>query len=217
MRINRETKYDIIPLKTLSLKYCKLNLGKESFKVYYKYQIVKVIVEEQIKNIDVTKYFNNKDYEDNELYSSLKGYFFEYAAIKQLIFLKDTIFEKPIQYSLTVENIVNIKQYEGNDELNYTNDNFDMLMEKLDNQINPQKKIKKKELLNLNLKTIDKELNSMKKEIIEEEFDSSEEEYDDGNSEDNDDLEENDDFDGGGEKNDNEKKKTLIISFTKIS
>ena len=207
LRINRETKYDIIPLKTLSLKYCKLNLGKESFKVYYKYQIVKVIVEEQIKNIDVTKYFNNKDYEDNELYSSLKGYFFEYAAIKQLIFLKDTIFEKPIQYSLTVENIVNIKQYEGNDELNYTNDNFDMLMEKLDNQINPQKKIKKKELLNLNLKTIDKELNSMKKEIIEEEFDSSEEEYDDGNSEDNDDLEENDDFDGGGEKNDNEKKR----------
>ena len=140
LRVNRETNYDILPLKTLSLKYCKLELGEESFKVYYKYEIVKIIIEELIKNIDVNKYFNNKKYEDNELYSSLKGYFFEYAAIKQLYLLKDSIFDKPINYSLTVENIVKIKQYEGNNELNDTTDNLNLIFEKLDNRVNPVNK-----------------------------------------------------------------------------
>ena len=137
-----------------------MELGEESFKVYYKYKIVKIIIEELIKNIDVNKYFNDKKYEDNELYSSLKCYFFEYAAIKQLYLLKDSIFEKPINYSLTVENIVKIKQYEGNNELNDTTDNLNLIFEKLDNRINPVKKITKRELYQSNLLTINNELNS---------------------------------------------------------
>ena len=193
-----------MPLKTLSLKYCKLELGEESFKVYYKYEIVKIIIEELIKNIDVNKYFNNKDYEDNELYSSLKGYFFEYAAIKQLYLLKDSIFEKPINYSLTVENIVKIKQYEGNNELNDATDNFNMIMEKLDNRINPVKKITKRELFQSNLLTINNELNSRRNEIIEEDINSSEDEYEEENSEENDYIEENDNS------YDNEKRNKII-------
>ena len=204
LRVNRETNYDILPLKTLSLKYCKLELGEESFKVYYKYKIVKIIIEELIKNIDVNKYFNNKDYEDNELYSSLKGYFFEYAAIKQLYLLKNSIFEKPINYSLTVENIVKIKQYEGNNELNDTTDNFNMIMEKLDNRINPVKKITKRELFQSNLLTINNELNSRRNEIIEEDINSSEDEYEEENSEENDYIEENDNS------YDNEKRNKII-------
>jgi len=194
LRINREINYDILPLKTLSLKYCKLTLGKKSFKISYKYPIIKIIVEELIKEFDVKKYFNNKNYEDNELYSSLKGYFFEYAAIKQINFLKDSFFEESIKYTLTVENIVKIKQYEMSDT-NDTNDDktdiFNMIMEQQDNQSIIGQKITKNNLLTTNLTLINNELNIIKKE--KEKDEEPEEENDNEDSEENEINEEKDD------------------------
>ena len=164
LRINRETNYNICPLKTLSLKYCKLELGKEAFKVHYKYPIIKIIVEEIIKDVDVRKYFNNKNYEDNELYSSLKGYFFEFAAIKQINLLKDVLFEEPIKYSLSVDNLVKIKQFDGNNKNDTKTDKFNMIFEQLDNQNIPAQEITKKDLLNKNLDLVNKELTIIERE-----------------------------------------------------
>ena len=194
LRINRETNYDILPLKTLSLKYCKLQLGKESFKVSYKYPIIKIIIDELIKDIDVKKYFNNKNYEDNELYSNLKGYFFEYAAIKQINLIKDQLFEEPIEYSLTVENIINIKQYEEKNKKDYNADTFKMLIEELNNTNTSRQEITRKDLLEDNLKLVNEELTIREKEKnnngnidiegqINDVIEDSEEQSDDENSE----------------------------------
>ena len=195
LRINRETNYDVLPLKTLSLKYCKLELGKKFFKVHYKYPIVKIIIDDLIKGIDVKKYFNNKDYEDNELYSSLKCYFFEYAAIKQIKLMKNTLFEEPIKYSLTVENILNIKQYEANETNKFNADKFNMIFKQLDNQNVFGIEITKKDMLNNNLKLITDELNIRRKEIKQEEIIEEEDE--------NEDYEENENDENSEENNDN--------------
>ena len=121
--------------------------------MHYKYPKVKIIIDELIKDIDVKKYFNNKDYENNELYFSLKGYFFEYASINQINLLKNKIFEELIEYSLTVKNILCFKPYESNN-VNAQDDTFKMILDQLENKNISPKEITKKDLLNKKLKLI---------------------------------------------------------------
>ena len=210
LRINRETNYDILPLKTLSLKYCKLQLGKESFKVYYKYPIIKVIVDELIKDIDIKKYFNNKEYKDKDLFSNLKGFFFEYALIKQINLIKDKLFDEPIEYSLIVENIINIKQYEVKDKNDYKADTFKMIIEQLDNSTFSEQEITKKDLLKANLKLVNDELLIREKETKNNEIEDIDEQSDDEIE----DSEKQSDSEYS-EENENSEEKDIILSIMK--
>ena len=114
-KIGTQINYEILNIKTLSLKYCKLMFEKETFSIQYKFQFIENIVNKKIKEIDTQDYFIKKKYKENELYNELKGKFFEYSSIldinKKKIFFKDN----PIQIILPVKTIIGMEQCEDNE------------------------------------------------------------------------------------------------------
>ena len=110
-KIGKKINYEILNLKTISLKYCKLIFEKESFTIKYKFKFIEQIIEEKIKQMNIKDYFDKKKYNDSELYKSLKGYFFEYASIKDLK-TKKLFKDNPIKYNLQVKTIIGMEQPE---------------------------------------------------------------------------------------------------------
>ena len=97
-KIGTQINYEILNIKTLSLKYCKLMFEKETFSIQYKFQFIENIVNKKIKEIDTQDYFIKKKYKENELYNELKGKFFEYSSILDIN--KKKFFLKIIQFKL---------------------------------------------------------------------------------------------------------------------
>ena len=110
-KIGRKINYEILNLKTISLKYCKLIFEKESFTIKYKFKFIEKIIEKKIKKINTKDYFDKKKYNDSELYKALKGYFFEYASIEDLK-TKKIFKDNPIKFNLQVKTIIGMEQPE---------------------------------------------------------------------------------------------------------
>ena len=138
-KIGKKINYEILNLKTISLKYCKLIFEKESFTIKYKFKFIEKIIEKKIKKINTKDYFDKKKYNDSELYKALKGYFFEYASIEDLK-TKKLFQDNPIKYNLQVKTIIGMEQPEDGINLD----------------ICSSKKIKYGELLEYNLSLINK-------------------------------------------------------------
>ena len=138
-KIGRKINYEILNLKTISLKYCKLIFEKESFTIKYKFKFIEQIIKEKIIQINIKDYFDKNKYNDSELYKSLKEYFFEYASIKALK-TKKLFKDNPIQFNLHVKSIIGMELPE--DEFNFN--------------VKSSKKIKYGELLEYNLSLINK-------------------------------------------------------------
>ena len=148
-KIGRRLNYEFLNLKTISLKYCKLNFENEYFTVKYKFKFIENIILKQIKQIDAQDYFNKKKFNDNELYNALKGYFFEFASIQDIKNKKSEIFQEPIEYVLPVKTIVGMK-YSENLNLNEINNNL--------KEQSTIKRMKYRDLLEQNFSLIKKEI-----------------------------------------------------------
>ena len=152
-KVGNNIKYDILPLKTISLKYCKLILEKETFYLEYKFPFFQYIIEKLIKEIDTKIFFEKNKYQDSELYNYLKGYFFKYASINEIENIKDTFFDTKIKYILIVESIVKMEE---------SNSGFLKTTVETFNNQKIFSKIKKEELLNKYLNKVNSELENMK-------------------------------------------------------
>lgn len=152
-KVGNNIKYDILPLKTISLKYCKLILEKETFYLEYKFPFFQYIIEKLIKEIDTKIFFEKNEYQDSELYNYLKGYFFKYASINEIENIKDTFFDTKIKYILIVESIVKMEE---------SNSGFLKTTVETFNNQKIFSKIKKEELLNKYLNKVNSELENMK-------------------------------------------------------
>ena len=146
-RIDKESKYEILPLKTISLKYTRLIIKPNAFVVQYKFKFVKNLVENYIKNIDVKDYFEKEKYKEKDLYCKLKGDFFEYSSIINM-----NIFPYNIDYCLTVDSIIDMKNY-GN-----KNDLEELIQNNKNGTIH---QIKVKELITKDINIIDDEINKI--------------------------------------------------------
>ncbi len=149
--INREKNYEILTLKTISMKFCILELKPTFFRIYYKSKFIQNIVEDQMKKIDTKNYFEFKRYNDNDLYSSLKGQFFEYASNQNLNKIIQDLFNVSIKYCLKVENIIGMKQCGNKDDLQIIIQNFKNIKDSI-------KQITMKKLYVKNIKLINNRL-----------------------------------------------------------
>ena len=148
-KIGIKINYEILNIKTLSLKYCKLIFGEETFTIQYKFQFIESIVNKKIKEIDTKDYFEKQKYKEHELYNDLKGKFFEYSSILAIIKKKEFFKNNPIQNILPVKTIVGMEKYEDNETFSiYKN-------------IGSINKVKYEELLNKNLDLINNEINTI--------------------------------------------------------
>ena len=83
-KINKKLNYDFNNLNTISLKYCILELGEKDFTIQYKFKYIQFLIEEKIKEIDIKDYFEKKKYNDKNIYSNIKGSYFENSCIKYI-------------------------------------------------------------------------------------------------------------------------------------
>ena len=123
-KINKKLNYDFNNLNTISLKYCILELGEKDFTIQYKFKYIQFLIEEKIKEIDIKDYFEKKKYNDKNIYSNIKGSYFENSCIKYIEKNKETLFPQPIKYNLIVDNIIDMKQSENEYEMNLIIENF---------------------------------------------------------------------------------------------
>ena len=148
-KIGEKLNYEILNIKTLSLKYCKLMFEKETFSIKYKFQFIENIINKKIKEIDVKDYFEKKKYKENELYKKLKSDFFEYSSILDINNKKNFFKDNPIQFILPVKTIVGMEQCEDNESLS------------IYNKIGSVCKVKYEELLTKYLNLINNEITTI--------------------------------------------------------
>ena len=148
-KIGKKSNYEILNIKTLSLKYCKLMFEKEAFRIKYKFEFIEKIVNKKIKEIDTKDYFVRKKYKEHELYNVLKGQFFEYSSILDINKKKEFFKDNPIQIILPVETIVGLEQSEDNETVS------------IYKEIGSINKVKYGQILENNLKLINNEINSI--------------------------------------------------------
>ena len=146
MNIGRILDYNLLLLRSLPLKYCNLICEQETFKIEYKFPFFQQIIEDEMKKINTKDYFKSKKYEKNDLYSNLKGPYFEYASIIQMEKIKQKFFEAKEIYTVYVNSIIEMDECKNEGNIN---------------QLSNYKKIErksKKDLYTENLNKITKEL-----------------------------------------------------------
>jgi len=118
MNIGRNLDFDFLLLKSLPLKYCNLICENETFKIEYKFPYLQQIIEDEMKKIDIKEYFRSKKYEKNDLYSALKGPYFEFASTSQMEKIKEKFFEAKQIYTIYVDSIIEMDECKSEDNIN---------------------------------------------------------------------------------------------------
>ena len=109
VNIDLSFKDNLSIMNMISLKYCKLLLkDNDIFQIKYGFNLVEIIVYQEIKKINTQDYFKNKLYKENELYGKMKGDIFEFSVCNYFKEIKDELFNTNIGYIINLRSIVDM-------------------------------------------------------------------------------------------------------------
>ena len=118
MNIDKELDYSdaVNVLSYTPLKYFKLELQKDFFKLHYSFIYMKEIIDEIKKDIDkyVDDYFKNDKSKHSNFYKLLQPYYYEESCIAAL--KKNQMLSSNKNYQINVKTIAELKEYEEEEE-----------------------------------------------------------------------------------------------------